>query len=156
MNETLLVLYEGARRKALDALTLVEASLSDYQPYSSRHAYSPKQREPYDAFAERHMRSIEVCIKYFRAYERMMFADSSETYRDLLQRAHKQGMIASPSLWFDMRDLRNRILHDYLPDRLEELYTLISGPYGAALTSLKTRLVNADVHTLSLAKPSTP
>lgn len=153
MNEAIPILYEAARRKALDALTLVEASLSDYQPYSRGHEYSPKEREPYDALADRYMRAIEVCIKYFRSYERMMFADSSETYRDLLQRAHKRGMIASPSLWFDMRDLHNRIVHDYLPDRLEELYTLISGPYGAALMALKTRLVNADAHTLGLAKP---
>jgi len=127
--------------------------LADYQPYSSGHNYAPKEREPYDALADRYMRAIEVCIKFFRVHERMMFADTSETYRDLLQRTHKLGMIASPGLWFDMRDLRNRIVHDYLPEQLEQLYSLIAGPYGVELLLLQARIAAADALKLGLVKP---
>lgn len=143
MSEALTVLHAAARQKALNALALVEASLADYQAYSGDRGYTPKEREPYDALADRYLRAVEVCVKFFRAHERMMFAETSETYRDLLQRMDKLGMIASPGLWFDMRDLRNRIVHDYLPERLEELYALISGPYGQELLALKTKLAMA-------------
>ena len=62
-------------------------------------------------------------------------------------------MIASPSLWFEMRDLRNRIVHDYLPQQLEQLYTLIAGPYGDELLSMKGRIAAADAPSLGLARP---
>jgi len=36
-----------------------------------------------------------------------------------------------------MRDLRNRIVHDYLPERLHEIYSLILNEYGPELSRVK-------------------
>ena len=38
-----------------------------------------------------------------------------------------------------MRDLCNRIAHDYLPEHLLRIYQTISGDYGAELLRLRDR-----------------
>jgi uncharacterized protein with HEPN domain len=43
----------------------------------------------------------------------------------LLQRAEKVGLISSTSQWLSLRDLRNRIAHEYLPGEIAKVYTLM-------------------------------
>ena len=37
----------------------------------------------------------------------------------------KLGLISGHERWLSLRDLRNRVVHDYLPTELAELYALI-------------------------------
>jgi uncharacterized protein with HEPN domain len=39
----------------------------------------------------------------------------------------KVGLISGLSTWISLRDLRNRVVHDYLPDELAALYAAIIG-----------------------------
>jgi len=58
--------------------------------------------------------------------------------RDQLNRMEKLGIISSTETWFRLRDVRNRIVHDYLPGKIKEIYDDIMGPFGVELTeSLK-------------------
>ena len=125
---------------SVDAIALVAASLDTVSPFDPTRPYSPKEREPYDALCDRFLRAVEVCLKYFRTYERFTEAEVSETIRDLLLRMEKQGMVSSMKLWIDMRDVRNRIFHDYLPEQLSELYGLIMGEMGQELLRVKQRI----------------
>jgi len=115
MNQDQKTLTDLARRKAIDAITLVEASLSRAVPFDARRSYTPEEAEPYDALCDRFIRAVETSIKHFRTYERFMYAENSETLRDLLNRMEKLDLITSLQLWMKMRDVRNRIVHDYLP-----------------------------------------
>lgn len=74
-----------------------------------------------------------MAVRYFRTLERSKLALNSESFRDLLGNVAKWGVISDIDLWFRMRDLRNRIAHDYLPDELAEIYGLIFGAYGPEL-----------------------
>ncbi len=53
----------------------------------------------------------------------------------------KQDFIASVKLWMEMRDLRNRIVHDYLPELIKEIYTLILQTYGCELMTLMKKII---------------
>jgi hypothetical protein len=72
-------------------------------------------------------------LKFFRTYEKIQFAEESDTLRDMLNRAEKVGLISSVELWFRMRDVRNRIVHDYLPEKVKEMYDDIMGDFGNEL-----------------------
>jgi hypothetical protein len=85
-----------ASQKALDAIKLVEASLSYIKPYDVEKTYTPREREPYDALNDRFTRAVEVCIKFFRSYELYMYGESSETFRDLLNRMENQKICRRP------------------------------------------------------------
>ena len=97
---------------------LVEASLSR-TPYDVNQNYTPEEMEPYDAMSGRFIRAIEVSPQFFRTYERYLFVESSDTIRDLLNRMATVDLITSTQLWVAMRDVRNRIVHDYLPKRYQ-------------------------------------
>jgi len=126
----------AARSRYGDAVHLVEASMLRYKPFDPVASYSPLEREPYDALCDRYLRAVEMAVRYFRTLERSKLAMNSESYRDLLGNMAKWGVISDVDLWFRMRDLRNRIAHDYLPDQLAEIYGLIVGAYGPELVAV--------------------
>ena len=107
------------------ALGLVFASAAGYSPFVAGHIYSPQEREPYDALSDRFLRAFDSSLKFFRTWERVREADVSETFRDLLLRMEKIGLISDLATWIALRDLRNRVVHDYLPDELAALYAAI-------------------------------
>lgn len=134
------VLTGAASEKALDAIALVEASLSDIKPYDVEKYYTPKDREPYDALSSRFSRAVEVCLKFFRSYEKLMYGENSETIRDLLHQMEKLDFIDSVEQWLEMRDIRNRIVHDYLPDDIKEIYDSIMGPFEKQLRKVRKKI----------------
>ena len=119
MNSDLITLITATRQKVLNIIMLVEASLSRITPYDVNQNYTPEEMEPYDAMSDRFIRAVEVSLKFFRTYERYLFAESSDTIRDLLNRMATVDLITSTQLWVAMRDVRNRIVHDYLPTRCQ-------------------------------------
>lgn len=139
MTTELKTLLAAARTKLTDAAELVAASLDKVSPYDPAKSYTPDEREPYDALCDRFVRGTEVAIKYFRTWERYEFAEQSETLRDLLNRTEKHGLITSVELWFRMRDLRNRIVHDYLPSQVKEMYDDL-------MTTLGPELIRTSAH----------
>ena len=120
-------LLADSRTKLRAALELVFASAAGYAPFAPDHTYTPREREPYDALSDRFLRAFESSLKFFRTWERVREANVSETFRDLLLRMEKIGLISSLATWIGLRDLRSRVVHDYLPAELASLYAAIIG-----------------------------
>ena len=123
-TEPLLIDSQAKLRAAFE---LVFASAATYKPYIAGHIYSPQEREPYDALSDRFLRAFESSLEFFRTWERVREANVSDPYRDLLLRMEKLGLISGLAEWISLRDLRNRVVHDYLPDELAALYAAIIG-----------------------------
>jgi len=49
------------------------------------------------------------------------------------QRMEKYGVITGAPLWIEMRDTRNRVAHEYLPQERAKIYADIVGPAAAEL-----------------------
>ena len=145
MNSDLITLITAARQKVLNTIMLVEASLSRITPYDVNQNYTPEEMEPYDAMSGRFIRAIEVSLKFFRTYERHLFVESSDTIRDLLNRMATVDLITSTQLWVAMRDVRNRIVHDYLPKDIKQIYDAIQNQFGNELKQLKSKLIDLSI-----------
>ena len=145
MNSDLITLITAARQKGLNTIMLVEASLSRITPYDVNQNYTPEEMEPYDAMSGRFIRAIEVSLKFFRTYERYLFVESSDTIRDLLNRMATVDLITSTQLWVAMRDVRNRIVHDYLPKDIKQIYDVIQNQFGSELKQLKSKLIDLSI-----------
>ena len=135
------IITKASLNKAIDAISLVEASLNELKPFDKNKIYSPKEREPYDALSDRFIRAIEISLKYFRSYEKLMYGENSETLRDSLNRMGKLEIISSTILWLQMRDVRNRIVHDYLPEEIKDMYDEIMNAFGKELLRLKGKII---------------
>lgn len=128
------------RDKALKTLVLLRASLDDYRRYDPTCSYSPKQLEPYDALADRFVRAVECGLRYMRSLELVQFAEQSESTRSLLDRMEKLGVVSSTPLWMQMRNVRNRIVHDYLPEQVAEMFDLLTRVFAPELLRFAARL----------------
>jgi hypothetical protein len=142
LKENYKTLLKSSKTKSLNAISLVEASLEGLRPFDEYKNYTPKELEPYDALSDRFVRSVETCIKFFKTYEYYLFTLSSDTYRDLLLNMEKQDLISSVELWVDMRDIRNRIVHDYLPNQIKDIFNLIMTDFKKELLRLKQKIEN--------------
>ena len=137
MTTDLELLAESNREKARRTIDLVVASLSEYRPFDPAATYTPKELEPYDALADRFVRAVECCLRYFRSHELREFAEQSDSTRSLLNRMEKLDLVSNTNLWLQMRNGRNRIVHDYLPEQTAQMYSEISGPYGKELQHVR-------------------
>lgn len=144
MNRDLQALAESNRQKALRTTELVAASLGDYRPFDPAVAYTPKALEPYDALADRSVRSVECALRFFRSHELAEFGEQSDTTRALLNRMEKLGLVTSTNLWLTMRNVRNRIIHDYLPEQVAQVFEEISGDQGDELLRVGEKLRRLD------------
>lgn len=137
MKQDIAVVAEVARGKAIRSISLFAASVRRYRPFDPKRRYTPKQLEPYDAMADRYIRAVEASIRFFRAYERYQFGETSDTLRDLLSRMEKLGLVSSVQLWIEMRDQRNRIVHEYLPEKIKQIYQELVGKMSKELVAVK-------------------
>lgn len=128
------------RDKALRTLALLSASLDGYCCYDSARAYSPKELEPYDALADRFVRAVECGLRYMRSLELVQFAEQSESTRSLLDRMEKLGVVSVAGMWMQMRNIRNRIVHDYLPEQVAEMFDLVTRVFAPELLRFSARL----------------
>jgi len=142
MNKDQRYITERAFKDVFNAISLVESSLSGLTPFEAGENYTPKQREPYDALSDRFIRSVEISIKFFRCYEKLMYGENSDTLRDVLNKMEKLNLISSVMLWMRMRDVRNRIVHDYLPEVVAEIYHSIAGEFATELSNLKRKEIH--------------
>ena len=128
------------REKACRTLVLLRASLDGYSRYEPARAYSPKELEPFDALADRFVRAVECGLRYMRSLELAQFAEQSESTRSLLDRMEKLGVVSEAVLWMQMRNIRNRIVHDYLPEQVAEMFGLVTEAFAPELLQFAARL----------------
>jgi uncharacterized protein with HEPN domain len=140
MKKDYKILIKNANQKVNASIQLVEASLSNLMAYEFDKIYTPKELEPYDALSDRFIRAVETCIKFFKTYELYQYAISSETFRDLLLKMEKQKIVTSVEKWIDMRDIRNRIVHDYLPEHIKDIFDLVMTDFSKELLKVKKQI----------------
>jgi uncharacterized protein with HEPN domain len=56
----------------------------------------------------------------------------------------KLALISNIDIWLEMRDIRNRIVHDYVPEKIAEIYQLIRGEFYNELRQLDQKLKKID------------
>lgn len=140
MKQDFLILLKNSREKVNSAINLIEASLTGLQAYNQNRNYTAKELEPYDALSDRFVRAVETCIKFFNTYEYYLNAVKKETYRDLLLSMEQKNLISSIEKWIDMREIRNRIVHEYLPHEIKSIYDAIMYNYSDELAALKQKI----------------
>jgi uncharacterized protein with HEPN domain len=139
-QESIAAALDFNREKSRKSIALVAASLQGYTVFDAAREYSPKELEPYDAFADRFVRAVECSLRYMRSLEMVQFAEQSESTRSLLDRMEKLGVVSSAGLWMQMRNIRNRIVHDYLPQQVADMFELLVSKFGPELLRFQAKL----------------
>lgn len=126
-------LYSEAKENANKSFRLLNSSLQKYEVYNESREYSDDELEYYDALSDRFLRTIEMCVRFIRTWELYEYGVNSLTLRDTLHRAEKSSLIQNTSVWIEMKQLRNKIAHEYLPDEISFYYEQIKDKYSVQI-----------------------
>ena len=129
-----------AIEKFQKTFNLLVASVEKTSAFDANRIYTADELEPYDALSDRFIRLVEISIKLFRTYVYYLQAEQSQTLRDGLHQMEKIELISNIDIWLDMRDIRNKMVHDYLPEKMAEIYQLIRNDFYAEFVQLKRKI----------------
>jgi len=97
-------------------------SLGQCRDIGGASPYSPEQFDAFETLTSRFARTVDILIhKVYRALDSVEMEDGG-TVLDVVNRAHKRGLLDSVERLRDMKDIRNEIAHEYSQNALEELF----------------------------------
>jgi uncharacterized protein YutE (UPF0331/DUF86 family) len=136
-------LLEVNLRASQKAFALYLHSAKKLKPLKTIKDMSEDELEPYDALVSRFERAVEIflnkCSKSVCAEETGAIPD---VLRDRLNFLAKLKIVAEAEQWLEMREVRNRIAHDYLPEQAAAIYNDLIKTYRSivekAVSALST------------------
>lgn len=131
LNDLILKEFEDLKKAA----ALLKAALDKFKPYVLEKIYTSDELEYYDSLSFRFEKCVELNLSFFRSLEIFLYSKFSDTLRDRLLVVQKLGLIDTIDFWMEMRLLRNKIAHTYIPQEIKDIYDAI---YQKSYTILKT------------------
>jgi len=108
----------------------------DYSTHSVKHlsedtaTWSPEDFEKAEAFTSRFARVVDLLVhRVFRAIDRFELNEPG-TLLDVANRAEARGLIPSVDWLRELKDVRNRIAHDYAAHQLSDIFAFCRGELG--------------------------
>ena len=88
-------------------------------------AYSDEECDAIETLTSRYARTSDIIIqKVFRSIDKVELEDSG-TMIDVINRAHKRGLFDSVDEIRTIKDLRNKIAHEYAREDIESVYAQV-------------------------------
>lgn len=87
--------------------------------------YSEEEYDAIETLTSRYARTSDIIVqKVFRAIDKVEFEESG-TMIDVINRAHKRGLFDSIDEIRTIKDLRNKIAHEYAKEDVESVYAQV-------------------------------
>jgi uncharacterized protein YutE (UPF0331/DUF86 family) len=100
----------------------LEYSLNECMRIGIKSEYSVDEFGKFETLCSRYARSIDFLIrKIFRTIDAYEF-ETQGTLIDVVNHAHKRGLIESVDELRIMKDIRNTIVHEYIEDALADIF----------------------------------
>ena len=100
----------------------LEVSLKECEIIGIKVHYGIDEFGKFETLCSRYARSIDFLIrKIFRTIDRYEF-EADGTLIDVVNRAHKRGLIENIDELRLMKDIQNTIIHEYIEDELSEVF----------------------------------
>ncbi len=129
MKEELLYYLEACRRN-VEFLGKLEGKISHLFPLKSYYNTEVEDKVLIDAFIYRMAKLQELLGKLLRIFLRKVGYNVDVMYPiDIINLAEKLGIVDSSKEWFELRELRNAVNHDYslleeeLVDTINRIYS---------------------------------
>jgi hypothetical protein len=83
--------------------------------------YTFEEQESFDSFTSKFARTSDIFIQKVLRTIWLLFHEPAIPLIDLANRCEKEGIIPSADILVEIRDLRNQIAHEYLPEALKAM-----------------------------------
>lgn len=119
------ILLDNLKSLAADLQLANKLLLESYEVCSqigTKETYERLELVEYEALSSRFARASDLLLqKFFRAIDSVELVDGG-TLIDALNRAQKRNLIDSQEQMYSIRELRNWVVHEYLPKGLQDLF----------------------------------
>lgn len=124
MNQPYNPLLEDIQKKLERALKHLEFSAHKTASLTTELALlSEQELSDWEGFTSRFSRVSEIFLqRYLRTWILARDPGFSGSFRDFLNAAHKLGLVDSVEPWLKIREMRNRMAHEYEDSRLQILF----------------------------------
>jgi len=133
-------LLEINKEKFTKSFQLFENIILKNPKFDSNIDYTSEELEIFDALTSRFVRIYETSIQLFKTFDSLQSLNVAESFGDLIANCNKLNLITNEDLWFDMRLIRNKISHDYLPNQMQEMINLIINDFYQEFKNLNTKI----------------
>lgn len=140
MSINIIQLKEIQRDNLEKAIQLFQSSTNEIENYDATKKYTYKELEPYDALSNRSLRVYEMAIKYFDCIDKIDSKKVAETFRDLIHNSSKFRLVETEEVWFEMKKIRNKMAHDYLPNEIKNMYDFLTNSFAKEVRYLLQKI----------------
>jgi hypothetical protein len=121
-NDQLLVQMLQNEWQLLDAsIETLLLSVEKCKIIGVKHEYSFEEQESFDSLTSKFGRTSDILTQKVIRTTWMLLHESFVPFIDLMNIGEKTGIIRSADEMIGIRDIRNQIAHEYIPDALCEL-----------------------------------
>ncbi len=120
-------------RQSADTL---ELSRTKCQAIGIRDGYTFEEQESYDSLTSKFARTSDIYIQKVIRTIWSLLHERPLPFIDLVNRCEKEGIIASADQLIEIRDLRNQIAHEYLPEALKAMVPEIFQKTASLIASI--------------------
>jgi hypothetical protein len=106
-----------------DAAKWLRHSYTVCTSIGTKNSYTIPECDAFEALTSRFARTTDlIAHKVLRAIDRVEFEYQSGTLLDVMNRAHKKGLIESVDEMRNIKELRNTIAHEYASAQLQAIF----------------------------------
>lgn len=105
-------------QSALQSLLL---SLHKCRQIGQKDDYTFEEQESFDSLTSKFNRTSDLYTQKVLRTTWMLMHEAFVPFIDMLNKAEKMGIVESADILIEIRDLRNQIAHEYIPQAIQEL-----------------------------------
>lgn len=105
----------------LRSLETLKLSVEKAESIGNKAEYSFEEMETFDSLTSKFSRTSDIFTQKILRSVWILLHEEITPFIDILNRAEKIGIIFSSDKLLEIRDLRNQITHEYIPETIQKL-----------------------------------
>ena len=116
------VLLQAELKLMNDAASVLEYSYKKCRGIITKKRYTIKEQDAFEILTSRFARLSDIIIQRIFKTIHSMDLDEISSVRDSINLAEKKNLVASAKGMVEIRELRNSIVHEYIPEVINVIY----------------------------------
>jgi hypothetical protein len=120
-SQTIINLLQSEWQMLQAAIGTLQMSVVKCQSIGTKENYSFEELESFDSLTSKYNRTSDIFTQKVLRSVWILLHEPFVPFIDMMNKGEKMAMLMSADQMIEIRDLRNRIAHEYLPDAIRDL-----------------------------------
>jgi hypothetical protein len=120
-NQVIINLLHSEWELLQAAVSTLKLSVFKCQSIGIKESYSFEELESFDSLTSKFNRTSDIFTQKVLRSVWMLLHEPFVPFIDMMNKCEKMAMLRSADKMIEIRDLRNQIAHEYLPDAIRDL-----------------------------------